>query len=405
MAYFDDVSDLINQDKLELIVIIAPPRTGSTLLETVVAKSKTVDAEVNEPFVNYGHFGEEPSDGYSKIYSEAIKMLNSQEKATILVKEMSHWIYLEEEYKRLFSLTDKIVFSVRNPLLSTESRIKKYAEPLSIKPRFEVQQWLFNYIAVNRGYDSWTKVKEAYEQGMLKGFSGDKLDFLLHANSTELNMNTQKILLDTYAEIMKFKDWESMLAATFREQNYKPFTDILTADKSSFTLEQLGWGSLGDEAKFLSKIKKDPLIVDSTDLRLMPEQIARELSNRLGINYNPNMIGGWHEQDFSHFITQESKLDKADQFVWYDTLSQSRDIKPPTEKPPELSSFPEPIQEYVRTIAMPIYDDLFASDRRVQIEGGMSHSREGNLTDQTRQHLTPSSGESNAKANFQGRRK
>lgn len=363
MSYFDEVSDLINQGKLELIVIIAPPRTGSTLLETVISKSSTVDVEVNEPFVNYGHFGEKPSDGYSKIYDEAVKVLNSQDKATILVKEMSHWIYLDEEYKRLFSLTDKVVFSIRNPLLSTESRIKKYAEPLSIKPRPEVQQWLLDYIASRSG------IKNKFS------FVAEK------SNSLTQDINIQKQLLDTYAKMMNFKDWQSMLATTFKEQNYKSFTDILTADKSSFTLEQLGWGSLGDEAKFLSENKKDFLIVDSTDLRSKPVSIAKELSRQLDIDYHPNMIGGWSENDFSHFITQKAELDKADQSVWYDTISKSKDIKPPTEKPPLLSSFPEPIQEYIRTTARPIYNNLFNSERRVRNEGGGSYSREGKPTD------------------------
>jgi len=248
--------------------------------------------------------------------------------------------------------------------LSTESRIKKYAEPLSIKPRPEVQRWLLNYIAANRS-------------GIDNKFS-----------STAQDLEIQKQLLNTYAEIMSFKDWESMLVTTFKEQNYRPFTDILTADPSSFTLEQLGWGSLGDEVRFLSNLKKDFLIVDSTDLRSKPEPIAKELSKQLGINYHPNMIGGWHENDFSHFITQKSELDKADQFVWYDTISKSKDIRPPTEKPPEISSFPEPIQEYIRTIAKPIYNNLFNSEKRVRNEGGGLNSSEGKQIDHIEHRTT-----------------
>ena len=161
MNYFENVSGLVQEDKLRLIVIIAPPRTGSTMLETMLSKSHDIDLEVNEPFVNYGHFGDEPLDGYEKIYSEACRVLAHQQTVTMLVKEMSHWINLRNEYQKLFSLTDNIVLSIRNPLLSTESRIKKFVEPLTIKPRPIIQAWLSNYVAVKSGFNSWSEMEQA----------------------------------------------------------------------------------------------------------------------------------------------------------------------------------------------------------------------------------------------------
>ena len=62
-------------------------------------------------------------------------------------------------------------------------------------------------------------------------------------------------------------------------------------------------------------------------------------------------------------------MDKADQYVWYNTITESKGIRPPTEKPPSLGSFPETIQEYITKTARPIYDNLFRSERRIRIEG------------------------------------
>ena len=160
-----------------------------------------------------------------------------------------------------------------------------------------------------------------------------------------------------------------MVATSFREQNYSRFEDLLSADETSYTIEQLGWEALSDEAKYLEAINKRFTVIDSTDLRLRPEHVCVELTQKLGIAFNRAMIDGWQEGDFSHFITQQSALDKKDQFVWYDTLSGSTGIKLPTEKPPLLRAFPKSVREYVKGIAIPIYIDLYTSESKVQIEG------------------------------------
>lgn len=284
----------------------------------------------------------------------------------------------------------------------------------------QLQKWLFNYISANNGFGSWQEIKEAYSLGELAE-ANDRLKILLQEerSSSETDINIQKILLDLYAEAMGFGSWEGMLATSFKEQSYACFGDILTADESSFTLEQLGWESLRDEAKYLSKMERDFLIIDSTDLRLMPELVCRELSNKLGIKFNYEMIGGWQEGDFSHFITQQLLLDQKDQFVWYDTLSQSRGVKLPTEKSPLLSAFPQYVQEYIKNIAMPIYVDFFTSISKISIEGNTPKdfslrdidpihfllSENRRLLDQVLLNLIFFSVEQREEGDFKGRRK
>lgn len=328
MSAYEELLKLKLQNKLDLIVVIAPPRTGSTMLQSVLSKSHSIDIGINDPQ------GQE--EGYSQIVDEAKKILIHKPVATILVKEMSHWIHANKEYRKIFDLARKIVISIRNPLLSTESRLKKFIDSLVIKPMPMVFEWLLK--------------SQGHDQGM------------------NISLKNQRDLLDKYAIKKGYADWKTLIEISYKKQNYTDFEDLLTADNSptGFTPDQLGWAAVDEEVIYLQKIGETPILVDSTDLRLAPEITTLELCKTLNIEFNSMMIEGWNSEDFSHLITESSMEDKAVQSLWYDSISQSNKIKAPNEVSPRLSAFPDQIKDYLRTVALPAYIYLYKSEYRVQ---------------------------------------
>lgn len=336
MSAYNQLIDLKKSGQLDLFVVIAPPRTGSTMLQSVISRSQSIDVGINDPQ------GQE--EGYQQILDETHRLLRQKSKATILVKEMSHWIHLNEEYKKVFALASKVVLSIRNPLLSTESRIKKFIESLTIKPIPKVHAWLLD----NVGRDS---------------------------SLVDVNIANQMRLLDMYAESHGFANWELMVSSTYESQNYTGFEGLLSADNSptGFAVEQLGWAAIHDEVRYLQDVGQALVLVDSTDFRLMPEKVARAFCQQLNIDFDRTMIQGWEKEAFRHLITENTPEDKLVQSLWYDSISKSEGVNPPNERMPALGSFPLNIQEYLRATALPIYVELYTSEHRVKVEDETRH--------------------------------
>lgn len=335
MSVYKLLLNLKNKGQLNLIVIVAPPRTGSTMLQAVISKSRSVNAGINDP--------QSQEKCYQQIHKEVLKSSINKKNSTILLKEMSHWIESNNEYKKLFTLADKIIVSIRNPLLSTESRIRKFIESLTLKPMPRVYQWLVEDLKIKHGF-------------------------------TQVNLIKQKRLLNLFAETMDFEDWQVMIKELGREQNYRYFDGILKSDNTptGFSVEQLGWNEINKYVEYLEKNGKLPIIVDCTDLRLAPEAVTKGICKKLNIRYGREMIQGWKSKDFSSLITEDTIENRNVQSLWYDSISQSEGIKLPTEKSPDLASFPKDIQNYLRFIAIPIYVSQYKSKYRVRVEGKAS---------------------------------
>ena len=332
MSNYQNLSSLINQGNVELLLNISPPRCGSTMLQTAISRSNSVTVAIADP---------KGEDFYEEIYSEVLRKLREQPHVSCLVKLMTHWVEPGDEYKRLFDLTNKVSFFIRNPLLSTESRIKKFIGALDKK----VHPQVFEYL--RREMDPMV---------------------------VEANLSTQRYFLNNYAQSRGFESWNLMTDETYAMQDYRMYGELLKTDDSptGFSVDQLGWSSLINEFQYLSEQSKPPLVIDATEFRLSPTDGCKMICHQLGVEYRPEMISGWEAADFTHLITETSQADKEIQYTWYDTLTDSSGVKPPTEKSPELKSFPELIQIHLRDVALPAYIDLFRSEHRLSIDGNLT---------------------------------
>ncbi|MEK7180143.1 MAG: hypothetical protein AAB706_01595, partial [Patescibacteria group bacterium] len=156
-TYYQKLKSLTDGGRLQTYIIIAPPRTNSSVVEHALGNSPDIDHERHEPFLNAWHENFDPDHGYRQIY-ESIggeQFEQSGKNTSVVVKEMSHWIGKNEEYKRLTELTSKpVVILVRNPLLAVESRLRRVLTTMDMRYNIDLQRHLLDETAVERGFQN-----------------------------------------------------------------------------------------------------------------------------------------------------------------------------------------------------------------------------------------------------------
>ena len=165
--YYQKLKTLLDNGRLKTYIIIAPPRSNSSLVEHSLGNSPDIEYECHEPFLNARHENFDPDHGYKQIY-ESIggeQFAQSDSQTSVVVKEMSHWIGKNEEYKRLATLSTKpIIFLIRNPLLTVESRLRRVLKTIDMRYNIDLQRHLLDEIAVERGFQGWNDLAEMIKQ-------------------------------------------------------------------------------------------------------------------------------------------------------------------------------------------------------------------------------------------------
>ena len=49
---YEELKNLVENGKLNLVVVLAPPRTNSTMIEHSLGMSPSIDGEIHEPFIS-----------------------------------------------------------------------------------------------------------------------------------------------------------------------------------------------------------------------------------------------------------------------------------------------------------------------------------------------------------------
>lgn len=325
------LQSLIDHGQANIRLILAPPRTGSTLVEALLSQNDGIQASCHEPFVMLGYYGEDSKDGYRGLI-EAIEKNKSEMNTpiTLLVKEMSHWLAAKREFEKLLPLvSDPVLFLIRNPLLSMESRIKKVLQAWKMKEKPALIDWL-------------SSGPFSVEEGYIR---------------TDLEL--QRSMLDKFAQSYGIRDWKSLLEKQFAEQDYRMFGELLKIG-NLFPSENAGWRGLQDEIEYLGKEKRKYMVVDGTEFRLAPEYFCRAIFREWRFNDSEQKIDWGNRLEGINI-----RMDKPHYRLWYDTLLNSDGVKPPTEIAAPLSRFPEDISQYLREVAIPIYIKAFLSESRV----------------------------------------
>lgn len=353
--YFEKLKALVDNGRLKTYIIIAPPRTNSSVVEHVLGNSLDIEHESHEPFLKARHDNFDPDHGYRQIY-EAIggeKFEHSEDKTSIVIKEMSHWIAKNEEYKRLFEIaTNPVLVLIRNPLLSAESRLRRVLVTMDMRYSLDTQRYLLDEVAVENGLDNWVEFADKLKK---EGYK-ERPEFLENKEGIERIYDTpvltvQNHLLDLKAHKNGYANWRDLIEKKlYKERDYKFFEGVLGSNGRRLEFEKSEFTKLSEEVEYLKDQDKSYFVVDTTDLRAAPEEQVKELCSKLRITFLPEMIRwGQKPVDFQTEQTQEYER------LWYDTLYSSSRINPPTEIPPKLNQFPVFMQSYLREQNIPTY--------------------------------------------------
>ena len=356
--YYQKLKSLVDNGRLRTYIIIAPPRTNSSLIEHSLGNSPDIEHECHEPFLNARHDNFDPDHGYLQIYDSigGEQFEQSGEKTSVIVKEMSHWIGKNAEYKRLANLaTGPIVILLRNPLLSVESRLRRVLTTMDMRYNADLQRYLLNDIATEKGFQNWVGLTEAVRNGAYT----ERLDFLQNEEGIERLYDTpiltvQNHLLDLKAHKNGYANWRDLIEKKlYVERDYAFFDGILNSNLRRLNFEKDEFTKLAEEVRYFEDQKQDYIVLDTTDLRAAPSEQMHELCSRLNINFSAEMIQ-WGEKPIDFHTEQVKQSEK----LWYDTLFSSSRVNPPTEIPPTLNKFPEFMQEYLKSENLPIYAEL-----------------------------------------------
>lgn len=366
MNYFERLETLVQQDRLSLFLIIAPPRTGSTLLELALSRSSGIDIACHEPFLSARLNTFNPDDCYREIY-KAIggnNYFNGTERRTVVIKEMSQWLAKNREYKKLFTLTKfPIIFLIRNPLLSVESRINRVMSSIHLRANFSLQRHLLNEFANHNGYSSWEMFVEVFSDDSSSILFSDNFFQVPDNVYGEISHDLLKSLLEIKARRHNYDSWCTLISESLCERKgFATFEAMLNSNKRRARLDLVEFSKLNEEIEYAESSDKEFLIVDYSDLCLAPKQILTAICKKLDIEYSATM-NEWEGNNVSFLGLQNSESEA----LWYGNLCKSTGILTPTKVPLYVDRFPVHVQQYILDINIPIFKKL--SKRKVQIDG------------------------------------
>lgn len=371
-VYFNKLKALVDNGRLSVFVIIAPPRTNSSVVEHILSLSPDIQNACHEPFLGARKEGFEMDSGYRQIYDsiggEAFE--NSDEKTSVVVKEMAHWIGSNEEYKNLITLTDRpVVTLIRNPLLTVESRIRRVVKTLDMRSALNLQQGLLDDLAVDNGFQNGADFLSSPETDVeliLQKIEPDSMGTkdLYHKPF----LSVQNSFLDYYARKIGYVNWHDLVdRKLYQERDYRSFEKILKINTNRVGFEENEFKKLDEIVQYL-KLKEQPYVVfDTTDVRAEPKIQLQELCLKLGVEFSPEMIS-WGEKPVDFHTQQTQEYEK----IWYDKLFLSSKLNPPNEISPTLEMFPGFVQKYLREVNLPIYARL---------------SKEKDISDETKREI------------------
>lgn len=341
-SYFEEIKKLKDRERLNIFLLVSPPRCSSSLIEGTITRSPNVLLGSHEPFAYFGAYDESPEEAYKRLFDDINEGKNLHSNSNVVVKEMSHWIGKGGEFQKALELfKPPIAFLIRNPLLSTESKLRKILTSFYLQETPSLTVALGEYVGVKF--------------------------------SMPVSLDEQQKVLDIFAEMNGKQSYEELLKHQFKDQDYSIFEPLLERYEY-FDPKDSGFAALNEEIVYLKQKEIPYVIIDSTDFRLNSEGSLKKLFRAWGIPLENEDFERMLRWDEGKSLVQTHQ-EKPHQKIWYDTLSESKNVLPPLEKAVHISHFPRLMQDYLRSTDLPIYIDLYRDSARIKqndLEGNKS---------------------------------
>lgn len=316
---------ILKERQLSLKMIVALPRSNSTVLELVLGKSRTINKIIHEPFINYAYYNQLLVNDLDKLILDlsAIPV-----KSVVLIKEMSHWITKDNLHTFFLPLIDNpplLIF--RSPLHSVESKIRKILQSSITKDRIGLNTLLCEHL-------------------QLPAETSDKTP----------------ALLEKFARSYNYTDWSSMLDSAIQNQNYVYFEPILRYFNQNELSDFWGWKELEKTKRYLDEKHIEYILLEGTDFRVSPDATLKKICFLMGLAYTDDMLN--LDPDNSIRRLGRGIIDQGGNDIWYNEALTQTTVSPPENRPPmNINNLPPSVADYITNIATPIYLG-FVNDRR-----------------------------------------
>jgi len=334
---FERINELLQEHDLELIWILSPPRTCSTVLEKSLIVSDDVLGQINEPWAQYDREAYPETDrvSYTIVFLEQrLRVLLKKNKKSgakkVIVKDICYFIPLGKIFEQYAALFKKTLMLIRNPLLSTKSLLTVMVSTA----KFYTDKEQLDGWAKLSGFSSWADLEE--------NTLADK-DFSL-ATAFFLGYSKQ---IETIFKEEAFTESISFLSTSYGENKQAIYDTWLS-----------GWFSLASHVGALEAASTGFFVIEATLLRLFPEDFFRKMCDYLGISYSTNLIG-WSGAEVE-FAKGYEKVNGVTPF--FDRALSSEKIEAPLEKISSVNKLPDFYKNYFLSKKLSpykIYTQLF----------------------------------------------
>lgn len=315
----EEVKQLLEESNVEIRVIIAPPRTGSTMVEASLTMSEDVTGNSNEPFKLADS---DPETAIENLKKDILAAKREGSRGVLILKDMSGWTKNITPF--IHQLTDyPILFLIRNPHLSMESRAFRYMQKMPTSGRIPTREWIAD--VSNMSFD-------------------------------EVTQELQPSLFEKFAQENGHESWEQMLQHMKREGNYSLVNGLM---ESAFPVNLSGFEEIQSQIMQTNESGNPYIVVDSSEFRLHPIELQKEISQQWDIEFSEKMTE-WGNEGEKFQLGDRTKNTE----VWFGTIKSSTGVLPPREIPLPSSSFSKSVKKQIES-DMAIYRELIKDPNRV----------------------------------------
>ena len=346
MKNFDIVKKLVETEKLRIITVLATVRSGSTLLGNILSKSSSVNCFVMHPFqVISPVLGEPMQNREDKGYGNLLSAYQNEKKqgsspVVLILKDMWRNVGHMERFHRLQSVSDKLIVTCRNPLLSVESSfhidfpvMEQYQKGLSCN---------LDHYAFDNGFNDAPEKKQKWRDGNLGcGAHWKKASYFM------VKKRKYNLLRNIYMDFLYKFNINCYQPEVLRELDQMDGID----KKLYFSYSSLSWL---DAFSAFSSFDKNTIIVDYTLLCAKSSDILLELSERVDIKYSYDMVSGFHKTMINNFEGGVFSRVEED-LPYYEGTINKNSIKYPSKSPQSTEAFPKDLVQHMYSCQFPLY--------------------------------------------------
>jgi len=130
MNKFEKLEDLVEDNKLRIINVVAVPRSVSTALGRALNEVEDPCIFINEPFNRNNGSLEVAASGILETIRPICEQIDGT--VTVITKNMAAYLS-SEVYQELSHIADGVVWSIRNPLVQIGSLVSRLANDIAVE--------------------------------------------------------------------------------------------------------------------------------------------------------------------------------------------------------------------------------------------------------------------------------